>query len=114
MRILLSRTDRMGDLILSTPAIATVRKSYPCAHITMVCSPYNAVVMERNTDVDEVLLLPREVKPAAFGKNFRDFDIAVALAPRSQDLALVGATRARVRVGYTYGRRYLMRATAWF
>lgn len=102
----------MGDLILSTPAIATVRKSFPDAHITMVCSPYNAVVMERNTDVDELLQLPREVKPRTFGKNFRGFDIAIALAPRSQDLALVGATRARLRVGYTYVRRYLMRATA--
>ena len=25
----------------------------------MVVSPYNRVVMERNTDVDEVLVLPR-------------------------------------------------------
>jgi len=112
MRILLSRTDRMGDLILSTPAIATVRKSYPDAHITMVCSPYNAVVMERNTDVDELVQLPREVKASAFGKNYRDADIAIALAPRAQDLALVGATRAPLRVGYTYVRRFMMRATA--
>jgi len=112
MRILLSRTDRMGDLILSTPAIATVRKSYPDAHITMVCSPYNSVVMERNTDVDELVQLPREVKASSYGRNFRDTDIAIALAPRAQDLSLVGATRARLRVGYTYVRRYVMRATA--
>src|SRR5947209_5623302 len=90
MQLLLSRTDRMGDLILSTPAIATVRKSYPGAHITMVCSPYNSVVMERNTDVDEVVQLPREVKVSAFGKNFRNMDVAIALAPRAQDLVLVG------------------------
>jgi ADP-heptose:LPS heptosyltransferase len=112
LRILLSRTDRIGDLILSTPAIATVRASFPKAHITMVTSPYNRVVMERNTDVDELIDLPREVDARIFGARFRGHDLAVALAPRKTDLQLVGASRARVRVGYTYVRRWLARITA--
>jgi ADP-heptose:LPS heptosyltransferase len=112
LKILLSRTDRIGDLILSTPAIATVRNSFPDAHVTMVASPYNEVVMERNDDVDELLVLPREIKPSAFGARQRDYDIAIALAPRAVDFALVGATRARLRVGYTYERRWFARLTA--
>jgi ADP-heptose:LPS heptosyltransferase len=108
----LSRTDRIGDLILSTPAIASVRASFPSAHITMVTSPYNHVVMERNDDVDEIVDLPREVKPSAFGERFRGCDLAIALAPRSVDLQVVGATRARVRVGYTYVRRWMARLTS--
>ncbi len=112
MRILLSRTDRIGDLLLSTPAIATVRASYPDAHVTMVTSPYNRVAVERNTDIDELVSLTREVKPAAFGAGYRDYDIAVALAPRSVDLQLVAATGARLRVGYTYVRRWLARLAA--
>ncbi|HUA09404.1 MAG TPA: glycosyltransferase family 9 protein [Candidatus Acidoferrales bacterium] len=112
MKILLSRTDRIGDLILSTPAIATVRASFPDAHVTMVTSPYNRVVMERNTDVDELVELPREVHGKFFGSRFRGYDIAVALAPRATDISLVGATHARVRVGYTYVRRWLARLTA--
>ncbi len=111
MRIVLSRTDRIGDLVLSTPAISTVRQSFPDAHITMVASAYNAIVMERNDDVDEVLVLPRDVKPSAFGRRFRGYDIAIALAPRREDLELIGATRAPIRVGYTYVRRYLARLT---
>ena len=114
LRILLSRTDRIGDLILSTPAIATVRASFPHAHITMVTSPYNHVVMERSPDIDELVDLPREVKPDAFGKNFRGYDLAIALAPRLQDLQLVGSSKAKVRVGYTYVRRWLARATSRF
>jgi ADP-heptose:LPS heptosyltransferase len=112
LRILLSRTDRIGDLILSTPAIATVRASFPDARITMVTSPYNRVVMERNTDVDELIDLPREVDERVFGRRFRGYDLAIALAPRQTDLGLVGASRARVRVGYTYVRRWLARMTA--
>lgn len=113
MRILLTRLDRVGDLVLSTPAIATVRRSFPDAHITFVASAYNRIVVERNTDVDKVVTLPRGVKPAHFGASFRGrADIAVALAPRSEDFAVVGATRANLRVGYTYVRRYLARLSS--
>jgi len=112
VRILLSRTDRIGDLILSTPAIATVRASFPQAHVTMVTSSYNRIVMERNRDVDELVDIPPGAKPSAFGAAYRGYDVAVALAPRAADLQLVGATRAKVRVGYTYVRRLIARATA--
>ena len=112
MRILLSRTDRIGDLLLSTPAIATVRRSFPNAHVTMVTSAYNRVVVERNTDIDELVSLPRAIRPERFGAQFRNVDLAIALAPRSEDLRVVGATRATVRVGYTYARRYLARLTS--
>lgn len=114
MRIVLIRTDRIGDLILSTPAIATVRASFPEAHVTMICSRYNRVVMERNSDVDELVTLSEDVKPGIFGARFRGADIAIALAPRSVDLAIAGGTRAPLRVGYTYVRRYMARVTAPF
>jgi ADP-heptose:LPS heptosyltransferase len=115
VKIVLSRLDRIGDLILSTPAIASVRASWPEAHITIVCSAHNAAVVERNPDVDALRILPRGTSPAAFGRTFRDAcDLAIALAPCAPDFALVRATGAPVRAGYTYVRRYLARMTARF
>lgn len=102
----------MGDLVLSTPAIATVRRSYPRAHITMVTSAYNRVVMERNDDVDELVVLPEGVSPGRFGSRYRGCDVAIALAPRAVDLQIAGGTRAPLRVGYTYERRWFARLTA--
>jgi ADP-heptose:LPS heptosyltransferase len=112
VKIVLSRLDRMGDLILSTPAIASVRASWPEAHVTIVCSSHNAAVVEHNPDVDAVEVLPRGTPAAKFGERFRGCDLAIALAPCSPDFALVRATRAPVRAGYTYVRRYLARITA--
>ncbi len=109
MRILLSRTDRVGDLILSTPAIASIRRSFPDAHLTLACSRYNAVVVERSPDVDALALYPDEVRPEVFGARYRGVDLAVALAPRDVDHRIVAATRAPKRVGYTYATRYLAR-----
>jgi len=112
MKIVLTRLDRVGDLILSTPAIASVRRSWPQAHVTIVCSPHNAIVVERNPDVDRVLVASPE-RARATGRRFRGAcDLALALAPRSEDFALVRATRAPVRIGYTYVRRYAARLAA--
>ncbi len=111
MRILLTRTDRVGDLILSTPAIASVRRSFPDAHITLACSRYNSVVVDRSPDIDELAMLPTQVKPATFGSQFRGVDLAIALAPRTVDHTIVAATRAPKRVGYTYVTRHLARLT---
>jgi ADP-heptose:LPS heptosyltransferase len=112
MRILLARTDRIGDLILSTPAIATVRASFPQAHVTMVTSAYNRITVERNDDVDELVTLADDANAGRLGASLRGYDLAIALAPRIVDLRLVGATRAAYRVGYTYRRRWLARLAA--
>jgi ADP-heptose:LPS heptosyltransferase len=112
VNVLLSRTDRIGDLVLSTPAIATIRASFPQARVAIVTSEYNAVVVERNHDVDEVIVVPAGANARAFGATLRGYDLAVALAPRFVDLQIVGATRAPLRVGYTYQRRWLARLGA--
>ncbi len=112
MRILLARTDRIGDLILSTAAIATVRRSFPAAHVAIVTSSYNRVVVERNDDVDELVAFERTADAVDWSRQAPRFDLAVALAPRIADLRIAGATRAACRVGYTYRRRWLVRLVA--
>jgi ADP-heptose:LPS heptosyltransferase len=115
VNIVLTRLDRVGDLILSTPAIASVRRSWPDAQITLVCSAHNAVVVERNPDIDRVLVASAKTPPWKLGKRFRGAcDLAIALAPCAPDFALVGATHAPIRVGYTYVRRFMARITARF
>ncbi|MBV8688821.1 MAG: hypothetical protein JOZ59_01835, partial [Candidatus Eremiobacteraeota bacterium] len=112
MRILLSRTDRIGDLILSTPAIATIRASFPDARIAIVTSAYNCAAVERNPNLDAVHAIPIGARPSTFAAAFRDkVDLAIALAPRVADFEVVGATRAPKRLGYTYVRRYFARLT---
>src|ERR1700722_14154437 len=113
MRIVLSRLDRIGDLVLSTPAIASVRASWPQAHITIVCSPYNASVVRGSADVDEVVVLEAGTTPSQMGARFRGAcDIAIALAPNTPDFLLAAATKAYTRIGYAYRRRYLARLSA--
>jgi len=89
-----------------------VRRAFPEAHITIACSPYNAVVVENSPDIDEIATLPPDVAPHRFGRDFRGVDLALALAPNAADMRLVAATRAPRRIGYTYERRFVTRLIA--
>lgn len=96
------RTDRVGDLILSTPFLASLREQYPEAEITAWVSPYCERVLQRSALVDKI------VTKAPTGH----FDLAVALAPRSECLKRALSTAAAVRVGYVYSGRPLVRLLA--
>ncbi|MBV8082170.1 MAG: glycosyltransferase family 9 protein [Candidatus Eremiobacteraeota bacterium] len=115
-RILLVRTDRLGDLVLSTPAIASFRRSWPHARIEAVVSDYNEPVLRFNTDIDELHTLPRSATRDEARSLMRrlgaDVDLAVALAPRTADYRLAAWTGAPQRLGYVYRRRYLSRVAA--
>lgn len=115
MNILLIRTDRVGDLIMSTPAIASFRRSWPDAHITAVVTDYTEPVLRLNPDIDSLVSLRHDASSREKLRRVRALgrmDLAVALAPRTPDLMLAGLSGARTRLGYVYRRRYLSRALA--
>ncbi len=55
-RILITRTDRIGDLVLSTPVFSEVRKKYPNAHLACLTFLENREIVEGNPALDEVIL----------------------------------------------------------
>ncbi len=55
-KILIIRTDRLGDVILSTPVIKNLRLAYPKAQIAFLCRPYTKAVLEGNPNLDEVII----------------------------------------------------------
>lgn len=59
LKILLVRTDRIGDVVLVTPTISILRKKYPDAYISMLVNPYTADILKNNPDLDEVIVEKR-------------------------------------------------------
>jgi heptosyltransferase I len=60
-RILVVRLGAMGDVIHALPAVATLKRGLPEAHVTWVIDRKWAPLLEANPDVDEVI--PREIGP---------------------------------------------------
>ena len=57
-RILLTQLRRIGDVLMTTPAVAAVRAAHPRAHITYLTEPPADQLFIHNPHVDEVLALP--------------------------------------------------------
>jgi ADP-heptose:LPS heptosyltransferase len=55
-RFLLVRTDRIGDLVLVTPAINILRRNYGDAHIAVLVSEYTAPLLENHPGVNEIIV----------------------------------------------------------
>ena len=53
-RILIVRTDRVGDVILSTPVIKNLRAAFPEAHIAFMCRPYTKEIIENNAKIRDM------------------------------------------------------------
>lgn len=103
-RIVVIRTDRVGDLLLSTPLLAGLRQGFPEAHITALVAPYCQEVLATSSLVDEVTTeLPQT-----------PCDLAIALAPRTESWKLAYRTGAPIRLGYAYTDRPLARLASRF
>jgi ADP-heptose:LPS heptosyltransferase len=90
-RILVVRTDRIGDVVLATPLLRSLRKSFPDAQIAAMVRPYTRDVLAHNPNVDEIILDdPDEHKGVAgFLSQVRTirkhrFDVALILLPKSR------------------------------
>ena len=59
--ILLLRTDRIGDMAVSTPLIRALRKSVPNASIFIFASDVNAALVKGDRDISEVFIKRKNI-----------------------------------------------------
>ena len=65
-RILLVRTDRIGDTLLTLPAVTALRQTFPDAFIAFLCQPYTEPMVRRINGLDQVLTYENEGKHQGF------------------------------------------------
>lgn len=81
MKILIVKRDKLGDLLLTTPALAVLRRALPDATIDVLANDYNHWVLDGNTDVDRVWIYRR-------ARNGRQISIGAVLHQLRQFLQL--------------------------
>lgn len=106
--ILVVRTDRIGDVILTTPAVKALRQAYPQARLTMLTAPATAELVEGNPHLNEVLVddrLNSHKGPRGFlrlVKQIREkrFDLAVIFHTKRRTNTLCFWAGIPIRLGY--------------
>ncbi len=115
-RILITRTDRLGDVVLSTPIIRAVRKTYPDAYIAFMVRPENKDVIINNPDLNEIILYDKYGKHKSFLSTYlfaseikkKEFDTAVALHPTNRAHTIFFLAGIPNRIGYNRKLSFLL------
>jgi len=87
-KILITRTDRIGDLILTTPAIRAVRKYYPEAEIHLLINDYTKDLVLNNPNIDKLLVDGKYALD-------RDYDPSSGRIESNKQIARIAQTRLR-------------------
>lgn len=115
-KILVRSTNWVGDAVMTTPALRTIRQNYPQAEITLLALPWVADVFSASPHVDKIFLYDRNVKHAGIKGKFilarelrkKNFDAAILLQNAFEAAFISLLARIPVRAGYTTDGRGLL------
>ncbi|MFZ4621075.1 MAG: glycosyltransferase family 9 protein [Bacteroidota bacterium] len=104
-RILLTRMKYIGDVVLTTPIIKTLREAYPEAHLAYLGDAKAVSLLENNPYLDEII--PFDFSKDSFSYQMKmyakmftgKYDLTIDLYSNPRSALMTFATRAKVRIG---------------
>lgn len=107
--ILIVRTDKIGDVVLTLPLAELIKRHYPESKVTFLVKNYTKNIVALNKYVDEILVLPESNGKPEYGSllkviKSKKFDAAVTVYPRPE-MALTlfrAGIKARIGTGYRW------------
>ncbi len=115
-RILIRSTNWIGDAIMTTPAVRTIRQNFPAAEITILAYPWVADIFRASPHVDRVLLYDRKGRHRGLAGMWRlgrelaaqRFDMAILLQNAFSAALLAWLAGIPVRAGFRRDGRGLL------
>ena len=105
--ILIVRTDRIGDLVLTLPLAGLIKKQYPNSKVSFLVREYTKNIVGNHPFVDEVLVLKEVNGIASLFSNInlikqKNFDSCIVVYPRFKISLIVFLSRIKNRIGTGY------------
>ncbi|HEX9158053.1 MAG TPA: lipopolysaccharide heptosyltransferase II [Syntrophales bacterium] len=115
-KVLIRGTNWIGDVVMTFPAIGSVRETLPTAWITVLVKPWVADLVRMHPAVDEVMVYERPGRHDGFGgllalaRELRGkrFDAAILLQNAIEAAVIARLARIPVRAGYSTDARGLL------
>lgn len=115
MKIGIVLPNWIGDVVMATPALRTLREHYPQAHLTGIMRPYVEEVLAGTSWLDDCLTLDTKKRPRALslwraGREVRrhQFDQLLLLTNSLSTGLIAWLSGARERIGYAGRGRGLL------
>jgi ADP-heptose:LPS heptosyltransferase len=101
--ILVIQLKRLGDVILTTPALRALRKLYPQAHITLLLDHHSAAVAPAIADVDEIWIYNRNASFNLWYDLVRHgFDLCLDFTGNDRSALVSFFSKAAERIGFSF------------
>lgn len=105
--ILIVRTDRIGDLVLTLPLAGLIKKQYPNSKVTFLVREYTKSIVNDHPFVDEVIVLKEVDGNALLFDNIniikqKKFDTSIVVYPRFKISLIIFLSRVKNRIGTGY------------
>ena len=112
-RILVVQFRQIGDVLLSTPVLQTLRKFYPQSYIAFLTEPSPGRVLEGNPLLDEVIIRPRHATWRQQWQLLRyirrqRFELVIDLIGNPRSAVLTRLSGARHRLAFARFPRSLL------
>ena len=111
-KILFIRIDRIGDIVMSTPALKAIKQAFPHSELTVLASPPNSPLVFNNPNIDHIVVYDRRgslIDRIRVIQKLRESSFDLAIDPYADyelETALIAFfSGAKRRTGYaSYGR----------
>lgn len=105
--ILIVRTDRIGDLILTLPLAGLIKKHYPQCKVSYLVREYTKNIINHHPYIDEVLVLKENNGQVKMFDNIKllkekNFDSSIVVYPRFRISLIVYLSGIKNRIGTGY------------
>lgn len=119
-KILVRCPSWIGDVVMATPFLESLRDAYPTAHITLMLREYAREVLVGSSFYNDIISIPTEAKKSPFLKKIGfslkniktirtgNFDCAVLLTNSFESAFEVFCAGVRYRLGYRRDGRNLL------
>ncbi len=103
MKIIVWQTAFLGDLILTTPLFASIKKIYPNSHLSVIAKPFGKDVLKNNPDIDNLIIFDKKsMSTLNLIKSIKSEKYDIAISPHRSHRASYSLFLARIpeRIGF--------------
>ncbi len=105
--LLIVRTDRIGDVVLSLPLAGLVKKHFPECKVTFLLRGYTKTLVEEHPYIDEIIILKEENGKVSIKENInrlkkKHFDVSIVVSPTFTTALILFFARIKKRIGTGY------------
>lgn len=111
-RILVIRPDRVGDVVLATPLLRELRKTFPDSFIAVMVRPYTKDILLNNPNINEIIIDDFEKEHKGWKGFWKQvlklrkykFNIALHLLPTQRHawMTFFAGIKTRINVGIKF------------